>query len=154
MDRYTPTMLSLVPTDGIVHWQEATPRGFSGHPSRPPRPKPDHQGRAGPLQAPWGPFPEQPAHYDPQVMTRHLQQIPLGHCPQAPQPTPPTASGLADMRERPLHILAPPLLQTLAPGPLGPPPVRPVRPLPPRRLIGPDMPLGPPLLADIGPHTP
>src|SRR5262245_15749087 len=153
MDRYTSTICRLVSAPGTVPRQAGRPRSRPAHPRCPPHANPSHQARAGALQAPRRPPAEHPAHNDPQVMACHLHEVALAHLPQAPQPTPPRPAALTDVGERPLHVLAPLLLQALAAGAAAAPPVVPVRLLPARRLIGPHTPLSPPLLPDIRPHA-
>src|SRR6516165_11887443 len=95
-----------------------------------PKPIPSAQGPshgrqrgAAPLQAPRRTDPEQLTHQGAEVVARYLHQVTLRHVQQPAQPTPPRAARLTDVREGPLHVLAPLLLQPLAPRPLHPPPV-------------------------------
>src|SRR5262245_25303503 len=110
------------------------------------------QRSAGPLQAPRRPNSKQLAHQDAKVVTRHLHQVTLGDVHQTAQPTPPPTARLTDVRERPLHVLTPLLLQPLAPRPVHPPAVAPVRRLPTGRLVRPDPFLRPLRLRDVGPQ--
>src|ERR1051326_3864396 len=67
-----------------------------------------------PLQGPRLADPEQLSHQQPQVVRRHLHDVPLADVLQAPQPRPPPAPRFADVGEASLHELTALLLQALA----------------------------------------
>src|SRR6516165_10716944 len=102
-----------------------------------PAPQPRPNNGAVPLEAPRGPFPEHPAHNDPQVVTRHLHPVTRANLQQAAQPAPPPAARLANVRKRPFHLLAAELLEPFAPTAAYTPPIVAVGALPFRRLVRP-----------------
>src|SRR6516165_5997894 len=118
-----------------------------------PTPQPPQNHDAVPLEAPRGPSAEHPAHNDPQVVAGHTHQVTCSYRYQATQPTPPPAARLANLRERPFHLLAAELLQPLAPLAPHPPPIVAVGPLPFRRLVRPHPLLRPVLLGGVRPQA-
>src|SRR5215475_4730882 len=132
--------------------QSSRPRQRRARPGSYPAKNPGDNSCAEPLEASRRPFSEHTAHNDPQVVTRHRHQVTLADLQQPTQPAPTSSSRLANMRERPLHLLTAELLQPLAPMAAHPPSVVPIRLLPLRRLVRPDTIVLTLLLRDVGPH--